>query len=182
MPSPVHWTGDLLVGRNHPAVKTISDAVIAGALISNDPNFRRAGAVFTDTVSIRTVVLVLRLRYLLEEVAQQFAEEVVLAAFQRGESGIEWLEPLQWEGLRLLAKANVTANMPEADRQRNVEWALSMLKGDWYRGITEERSKALSDSHARLRKLVTAPKLKVRPHTPPDILGCYVLVPRAGGR
>jgi hypothetical protein len=38
----------------------------------------------------------------------------------------------------------------------------------------------LQESHQRLRRLVKAPKLSIQPHTPPDILGCYVLVP--GGR
>ena len=38
----------------------------------------------------------------------------------------------------------------------------------------------LQRSHVNLRKLTKAPKLGVEPHTPPDILGCFVLVPAGG--
>jgi hypothetical protein len=39
------------------------------------------------------------------------------------------------------------------------------------------RVAALQAAHARLRKLTKAPRLKVSPHEPPDILGCFVLLP-----
>ena len=52
-----------------------------------------------------------------------------------------------------------------------------MLKDNWYEEIVERRSLALGESHSRLRKVVKANKLNVKPHTPPDVLGCYVLVP-----
>jgi hypothetical protein len=38
---------------------------------------------FTSVVSLRTAVLLLRLRYLLKEKVEEFAEEIVLPAFQR---------------------------------------------------------------------------------------------------
>jgi hypothetical protein len=41
----------------------------------------------------------------------------------------------------------------------------------------DTRVKELQESHARLRKLTRAGTLAVSPHTPPDVLGCYVLVP-----
>jgi hypothetical protein len=36
---------------------------------------------------------------------------------------------------------------------------------------------ALVESHARLRTHTGAPSLEVLPHEPPDVMGCYVLVP-----
>jgi len=172
--------GVTLLGRNHPVVATLSDAVIAQALSGGDPQFSRCGAIYTNTVNTRTVVIVLRFRYLLQEEAQQFAEEVVVAAFRRNARGIEWLEPLEDEGLRLLKEAKVTANMPTAERQRQVTWALDMLNEAWYERIVQERVHILEESHARLRKVIKARPLRVIPHTPPDILGCYVLVPAGG--
>ncbi|MDP6496129.1 MAG: hypothetical protein QGI09_12180, partial [Dehalococcoidia bacterium] len=58
--------------------------------------------------------------------------------------------------------------------------ALGMLEGNWYEEIVDRRSLALGKSHSRLRKVVKANKLNVKPHTPPDVLGCYVLVPSGG--
>ncbi len=104
----------------------------------------------------------------------------MVAAFRRGERGIEWLQPLEDKGLQLLTEAKVTANMPTAERQRQVTWALDMLNEAWYESIVQERVHVLEESHARLRKVIKARPLRVIPHTPPDILGCYVLVPAGG--
>jgi hypothetical protein len=43
--------------------------------------------------------------------------------------------------------------------------------------VIEHRVAALADAHARLRRLTKAPKLEIHPHEPPDIMGCFVLVP-----
>lgn len=175
--------GVTLLGRNHPVVATITDAALARALSGRDQQFSRCGAIFTSAVSLRTAVLILRLRYLLEEDgAQQFAEEVVVAAFRRGDTGVEWLEPYQEEGLRLLRESKEAANMPPLEREGHIAWALGTLDGDWYRRIVNDRVEVLQASHARLRSVVKAKPLKVTPHTPPDILGCYVLVPAGGER
>lgn len=174
--------GVLLLGRNHPLVATLTDVVLARALTSGDERFSRCGAIYTDTVQTRVGVLVLRLRYLLEDVTQQFAEEVVVAAFRRSDNGLEWLQPMQEEALRLLQEANPVANMPQPEHEQHVAWALGMLNDAWYSEIVAERVRALEDSHARLRSVVKAKALKVTPHEPPDILGCYVLVPAGGGR
>ena len=173
--------GVTLLGRNHPIVAALTDAVLGRALAGDDPGVSRSSAIYTDAVSTRTAVLVLRLRYLLEEAVQQFAEEVIVAPFTRSGGGIEWLQPLQDEGLRLLRDAKPSANISPEERQRQVAWALGMLRDDWFAPIVEERKRALEESHGRLRKVVKAKPLTVTPHTPPDILGCYVLVPAGGG-
>jgi len=174
--------GVTLIGRNHPIVATLCEAVIGHAVKGDDTKFARCGAIYTNSVSIRTAVLVLRLRYLLEETTQQFAEEIVVAAFNRGEDRLQWLQPFNEEGLKLLSKTDITANMPQAERERHVNWALGELQNEWYKPILEERVKALHESHARLRSQIKTATLKVTPHTPPDILGCYVLVPAGGDR
>ena len=53
-------------------------------------------------------------------------------------------------------------------------------KNDWFANILEERGFALADSHDRLRAVVSGEKLSVSPYPPPDIIGCYVLVPTGG--
>jgi hypothetical protein len=174
--------GVTLLGRNHPVVTTLSEAVISQAVKGEDPRFARCGAIYTSSVSIRTGVLVLRLRYLIEETSQQFAEEIVVSAFRRDDKGIEWLRPLEEEGLKLLSRSKVTANMPQAERERHVTWALDALRDSWYEPVLQERVHALLESHTRLRTQTKTAPIKVVPHTPPDILGCYVLVPAGGNR
>ncbi len=56
------------IGRMHPVVAAFCDAVI-GAALSPDPDerFARCGAMYTDAVQMRTCLLLLRARYLLNE-------------------------------------------------------------------------------------------------------------------
>ncbi len=165
------------IGRNHPIVTALSEAVIGKAMSGKAPQFARSGAIYTNTVILRTAVLVLRLRYLLEEATQQFAEEVVVTAFRQDGGSIRWLEPLLEQGLTLLQNATVTGNISTTERQMQVKWALDQLNGEWSKEIVSARVKALEEAHKRLRTMVNAAPLKVTPKTPPDILGCYVLVP-----
>jgi hypothetical protein len=117
------------------------------------------------------------------EATEQFAEEVVTAAFQRGATdNLQWLQPLQEKSLELLKNVTPTANMPVEDKKAHVHWALDMLKDNWFESLVSERARILEEAHSRLRKAVRTTPLKVVPHTPPDILGCYVLVPAEGGK
>ncbi len=49
-----------------------------------------------------------------------------------------------------------------------------------FRGGWNKWEAQLVEAHKRLRDLTKAPKLEIQPHSPPDILGCFVLVPAAG--
>lgn len=175
-------SGVTLLGRNHPAVAALAEAVLAKALESKDEKFARAGAVVTRAVDRRTIVLLLRLRYLIEDGnTRQFAEEVTVGAFRvpSGPGGYGRLARLEEDGLALLAEAEPAANMPPGEREEQVGWALGMLGGDgWADGLVEERTAALESTHERLRRAVDGAEVKVhvKPH-PPDIIGCYVLVP-----
>lgn len=175
--------GSIHVGRNHPAATVVAEAVLSDALRGESVELSRSAAVFTTSVNIRTAVLVLRIRYLLKEKdVQQFAEEVVIGAFQGDGDGLRWLGPLDTHGLGLLQKAASMGIMSPQERAGHVQWALNTIDGndEWYADIVEERAAALAQSHERLRKVVSAGKLSVWPHTPPDIIGCYVLVPSGG--
>ena len=175
--------GTTQLGRNHPIVTALSDAVLDRALSEEDPLFARCGAIVTNDVERRTFVLLLRLRYLLHEDGRdQFAEEVVAAAFQRVAGAISWLNPYQEEALKLLSGAIDRAS-PEAWEIKDfVSEALRMLSGqDWAMPIIEQRVDALKASHNRLRGLVGGSSLDVRPHAQPDVLGCYVLIPSGAG-
>ena len=77
---------------------------------------------------------------------QGVAEEVVARRSTRAVRGMAWLQPLQDEGLRLVRDAKPTANISPGERQRQVAWALGMLRDDWFAPIVEERKRALEES------------------------------------
>lgn len=170
----------MVLGRTHPLVEAYCNAIL-GAALAPQPNrrFARCGAIVTDAVATRTAVVLLRLRYLLHERADGFAEEIALAAFERRDGAVMWLDPPNERARDLLEGAKPVVEMAQSERRDQVAWALRALQdgGAWWTPLVEARVRALQESHARLRSLVKAPKLIVRPHTPPDILGLYVLVP-----
>ncbi len=172
-----------VLGRTHPAVAALCEAVLGQAFGgAPDALFARTGAMRTDAVRFRTVLVLLRLRYALEEEVEEFAEEVVLAAFERRDGRLHWLEPLETAGREIAAAARPVSNVSPAEKAEQIGWAIDFLTGspDWYAPIVALRVAALQTAHGRLRRLTKAPRLKVSPHEPPDILGCFVLLPAGG--
>jgi hypothetical protein len=169
-----------VLGRTHPAVAAMCEAVL-GQAFGGEPDalFARTGAMRTDAVRLRTVLVLLRLRYALEEEVEEFAEEVVLAAFERRDGRLQWLEPFETAGREIAAAARPVGNVEAAEKAEQIGWALEFLTGtqNWHAPIVTARVAELEVAHTRLRKLTKAPRLKVLPHEPPDILGCFVLLP-----
>ena len=173
----------LYLGRTQPLVARVCDAVLGEAFsLGGDERFARAGAMFTDAVPKWTALMLLRFRYRLVEATEEFAEEIVLAAFERGSSGPDWLEPYATAGRDLTEKALPKANISREERMSNVERALGLLKDDsnWFCPILDWRVAELDAAHKRLRALLKERPVKIHPHTPSDILGCFVLVPVKG--
>jgi hypothetical protein len=172
-----------VLGRTHPTVAALCEAVLGQAFGAQpDALFARTGAMRTDAVRQRTVLVLLRLRYSLEEEIEEFAEEVVLAAFERRDGRLHWLEPLDTAGREIAAAAHPAGNIGPQEKVEQIAWALGFLTGtqEWYAPVVTLRVAALQAAHARLRKLTKAPRLKVSPHEPPDIFGCFVLLPAGG--
>lgn len=170
-----------LVGRNHPVVAVLADQILADALEGTGERFPRSAAAITSAVDRRTAVLLLRLRYVIDDGASQYAEEVVTAAFQRIAAGIHWIGGLDDEPLRLLRQADARIERQLAPRERaeNVQWALDVLdaRPDWHEHIVDQRRAALEQSHARLRSQIGGSRVEIRAEVP-DLIGCFVLLPR----
>jgi hypothetical protein len=172
-----------VLGRTHPAVAALCEAVLSRAFGTEpDTLFARTGAMRTDAVRRRTVLVLLRLRYTLKGEVEEFAEEVVLAAFERRDGNLTWLEPIETAGAEIAASARPASNVSAEEKRDQMAWALESLTAtsDWHASIVKKRVAALEAAHARLRKLTKAPRLKVSPHEPLDILGCFVLLPAGG--
>jgi len=167
------------LGRTSPIVEESCHAVLREAFSADaDGNFKRAGAHFSDAVDRRTAIFLLRIRYLLREKQELFAEEVTLAPLVEQSGKIALLEPFEEKARTLLSAPLSRANMPPTDRSNHVEWALRLAgkNRDSFAPVVESRKREIEAAHNRLRGMLKQTKLEVIPYEP-DVLGCYVIVP-----
>lgn len=175
------------LGRNHGFVAALARYLMEEALIRDaEARASRCGVLRTNEVSRTTVVLLLRVRYLIHQPgrAALLSEEVVATGYVRG-------EPRQWfeqddEALKLLASAKPIENVPMAEKRELVQSALhewTMLEPALKERLAA-RGQALEESHKRVRRAVDprgaqlpVRNLTVAPQFPPDLLGLLVLQP-----
>jgi len=211
--SPSHWLisfdsptpeGAEYLGRNHRFVAALARFLFEEALqgassqwraASSDKRVSRCGVIRTRAVATLTTILLLRVRYLIEQPQTRplLSEEVLVVGYRdRGKNQAEWLEDA--EALQLLAEAKPDANIPMAEKRELVERALRALSewrianGEWdkehpiQRAIWDrvaQRASELADAHKRIRQSVAlkARGLEVKPQFPPDLIGIFVLQP-----
>jgi superfamily II DNA or RNA helicase len=179
--------GAEFLGRNHPFVQALARYLLEEALTRpGQAVASRAGALRTRAVPQPTVLILLRVRYLLQfpNCTPLFSEEVLPLAFTRTANGsLQWLA--EADALRLLSEAQPDANMLLEEKKRAVEAALRAypaLESDW-RAHLETRARRLEEAHKRIRQAVRlrSAELRVQPQSPPDLLGVLVLLPVGGG-
>ena len=183
-PAPVLDPQATTLGRCHPIVESLAERVLAESLTAGAGStfFSRSAAVSTRAVGRRTAVFVLRLRYTLNGGRPAtFAEEIVTAACRPENGSLHWIAPRE-SAVRLLADATPVDNLSPGERSDHVRWALDLLDvhNGWQQQLVDERVSALSAAHDRLRQQAGGRRLAVEPHDPPDVLGCFVLVPVPG--
>ncbi|MFS8783178.1 helicase, partial [Synechococcus sp. R6-7] len=155
----------------------------------------RCGALRTRAVVDLTTLLLLRVRYLVEQPQGQplLAEEVLVLGGVGLESGeARWLET--GAALQLLATAKPDENLPLAEKRELVQHLLTCLdpwqetEENWGRDHRLQqaarerilqRAAELEAAHRRIRQAVSLQGrgLKVKPQLPPDLLGLLVLQP-----
>ena len=173
------------IGRCHPVTEFLAERVLSRSLDpgSLDDAFGRCAVIATDSVNLRCVVAVLRQRYVLGENRgpKTFAEEVLVRAYERGEGGAAQAID-EVTALELLRGAKPATNLPTAERNRHLDWALGILRVDssWTDELAVSRAEALAQAHERLRGQIGGRTLLIKPHQPPDLLGLLVLVPVLG--
>jgi hypothetical protein len=184
------------IGRNHRFVAALARFLFEEAL--NRPGnatVSRCGALRTRAVNELTTILLVRVRFLVEQPQARplLSEEVLVLGFVGlGANDAKWLEAS--DALRLLAEARPDANIALAEKRELVERALASL-GPWHetaetwgtahplqRAIRERvarRARDLTDAHKRIRQAVSlrVRGLEVKPQFPTDLLGILVLQP-----
>lgn len=180
--------GATLLQRTHPLVVALADTLLEEALDSQSEDVdgvARAGAAFVGNVTLKTTVLLLRLRHQLtitrdSQTRLMLCEETVAVSA----SGTEPLVELPLADARALLGAEATRNMPSVIRDRHIQQALDTLPS-WSNALNDiahSRAQALLADHRRVREAADARgAYQVTASLPVDVMGVYVLVPATAG-
>ena len=181
--------GATFIHRTHPLVSVLADTLLEQALddgmpSSDDAAVARAGAAFVQGVSLKTTVLLLRIRHQLtvthgSQTRLLMCEEAVAVAA----SGSETFAELAPDMTRQLLGAEATRNMPAPLRDRQLQTALDALPG-WQpqlEAMAKARAQALLADHRRVREAAEGRgSYQVTASLPVDVMGLYVLLPDVG--
>lgn len=180
--------GATFIHRTHPLVSVLADTLLEqalddSALAADDAVVARAGAAFVQDVSLKTTVLLLRIRHQLtvthgSQTRLLMCEEAVAVAA----SGSEPFAELAPDMTRQLLGAEATRNMPASLRDRQLQTALDALPG-WQpqiEAMAKARAQALLADHRRVREAAEGRgSYQVAASLPVDVMGLYVLLPDA---
>ncbi len=178
--------GASFIHRTHPLVAVLADTLLEQALddaahFDDDTAVARAGAAFVGQVSLKTTVLLLRIRHQLtvthgSNTRLLMCEEAVAVAT----AGSEPLTELSADHTRALLGAEATRNMPAVLRDRQLQSALDALPS-WQpqlEAIAEARAQSLLQDHRRVREAAEGRgSYQVSASLPVDVMGLYVLLP-----
>ena len=180
-PPPQDVENAVVIGRNHLLTVHLSEKStgMASRPKASEDNFR-CGAAYTSATKSRTVILMLRVRYILSRRGQpdQFAEEVGTTGYRAEGGNLNWYPANDPSLLSLLEAAEVSGNITTKEKQQRLQRALEEVrtsKAELQR-ISDSRGDDLEAAHDRLREQIGGRAVKARAY-PPDILGIYVLLP-----
>jgi superfamily II DNA or RNA helicase len=185
LPTP---DGAVHLQRTHPILETLANFTVDAALDPANESAvgRRAGAIRTRAVDVRTVLCVLRLRYEIHEYRGDahrtlLLEEVQTRAFRGAPDGPQWLEPLDAEAL---LGAEPAGNLGRDQARDMVQRVLdqSAALEDALRAFANDRADALLQAHRRVRQAArqTGVRQTIEWKPPLDWLGVYVFLPAGG--
>lgn len=180
--------GTTFIHRTHPLVSVLADTLLEQALdaspaADDGTAVARAGVAFVGTVTLKTTVLLLRIRHQLTVThgAQSrllMCEEAIAVAA----SGSDPFTEQTPDQTRALLGAEATRNLPAALRDRQLQSALDALAG-WQpqlEAIAKARAQALLQDHRRVREAAEGRgSYQVTASLPVDVMGVYVLLPDA---
>jgi len=181
--------GATFIHRTHPLVAVLADTLLEQALDATPSSddaaaVARAGAAFVSAVSLKTTVLLLRIRHQLTathgtSTRLLMCEEAVAVAAAGSDAFVE----LTSEQTRQLLGAEATRNMPAPLRDRQLQSALDALPG-WqpqFEAIAKARAQALLADHRRVREAAEGRgSYQVTASLPVDVMGLYMLLPDTG--
>ncbi len=180
--------GTTFIHRTHPLVSVLADTLLEQALdaspaADDGTAVARAGVAFVGAVTLKTTVLLLRIRHQLTvthgtQSRLLMCEEAIAVAASGSDSFTEKTP----DQTRALLGAEATRNLPAALRDRQLQSALDALAG-WQpqlEAIAKARAQALLQDHRRVREAAEGRgSYQVTASLPVDVMGVYVLLPDA---
>ena len=175
-----HW-----LTRSHPLVDSVASFVLNSS--SDDAletTARRCGVIQTDSVTARTVLLLLRFRYELvtkrnETEHRQIAEECLTIAFTGIPNDPTWLEPDKiGQLLDSSPSGNITPDLAIHDLTRILS-KIETLRPT-FDGLAREKATELLAAHRRVRDASDSTgRYTVTPVLPVDLIGLYIYQPQS---
>ena len=179
--------GYMYLGRNHLFVEQLCQYCLALAVQHGDSDTApsRASVIRSDDVSVKTTILLFRVRNVIEdkEDGRHVIAEEMMAWGYRGVPGDEEFLNDE-EAMQLLFTARPAVNMTPEEQRTFFENELTLItplqeEGDVLDSLALDRARKLVEAHERFRKLVSGSKFRaVTPVLPMDIMGIYILLPR----
>jgi len=177
--------GYLYLGRNHLFVEQLCQFLMADSLTGKEEaNVARTSVIKTDSVSIKTTVLLFRVRNVIEEKSgknQIVAEEMLLWGYKGSAGNGEYLSADECKKVLYSAKPKVQVTRQAQGYFLESELDTIPELKKIFDVVAEKRSQHLVEAHERFRKVLGGSRFKVvYPVLPMDILGMYVLLPSGG--
>jgi len=180
--------GVIYISRTHPLIESVAGYLLETALEQGEKAAaKRAGAIRTNAVRERTVFLLLRARYLIEQNSPSgyhpmLAEESLLTAFRGPFDNPIWLDD---DEASALLSATPTADVAPGQISlwvKQVEDAIPAILAR-LKGRVRDRAESLLAAHRRVRDVagLRGVRYRVQPELPVDVLGIYVLMPAPPG-
>lgn len=179
--------GAQFIHRTHPLVSVLADHLLESALEGTttcDEPFdavARAGAIFTESVQVKTTVLLVRLRHQLTVTHRGQSRlllcEETLTIGLPAEEGQPLLED---ESARVLMAAEPSRNMPMPLRDQHIQRTLDQLDAHQptLEVLARKRAQLLLEDHRRVREAAQGRgEYRVTPSLPVDVMGVFVLIP-----
>ena len=169
------------LGRNHPFVEQLCQLVMANTVAREGGRAARAAVIRTRHVEIKTTLLLLRCRNVIEQGRgghQIVAEEMLLWGWRGTPNDREHLG--HEEARQLLSRARASSNLSAEARASFLENELGLLGrlDEALNELAEEQSKRLVAAHERFSALMDKQRYQVvYPVLPMDLMGMYILLP-----
>ena len=175
-------SGATLLNRTHPITASLAECLVEGSLDNTAMptlGLGRVGAWRTISVSAKTMLMLLRIRFKLtvHSRKEQFllAEDATVIAIQNGKVAT------YGDKAREMLNASATGDIDARAQHRLTSAATAklpdLLNGP-IRQFVAERENELLEDHARLREAATAaPRVSVHAIQPPDVIGLFTLIP-----
>jgi superfamily II DNA or RNA helicase len=175
--------GYLYIGRNQMFVEQLCQYLLANSFTDdlNEHSLSRASVVRTNEVSIKTTVIMFRVRNVIEDMGktkQLIAEEMLVMGYEGTAQDKKFIE--LDTAKNLINNIVPSSSLDEGERAfllNNELKNMDSIKAEFDR-VAIERAEKLVEAHERFRKVLGGEKYRVvHPVLPMDVMGIYILLP-----